>query len=64
MIRDGLLYVHEKLEAELVQAAWNLVKRRPDVGAIVLECTQLPPFAKAIQAAVKVPVFDVYTLGE
>ncbi|CAG9996993.1 unnamed protein product [Clonostachys byssicola] len=64
VIRDGLPYVHDKLEAELVQAAKNLVRRRPDVGAIVLECTQLPPFAKAIQAAVKVPVFDVYTLGE
>lgn len=64
VIRDGHPYIHEKLEAELVAAAEELVSRHPNVGAIVLECTQLPPFARAIQKAVKLPVYDVYTLGE
>ena len=64
MIRDGYPYVHDKLEEELVAAAQELVNKYPQVGAIVLECTQLPPFAKGIQKAVGLPVYDVYTLGE
>ena len=34
----------------------------PDVGALVLECTNLPPFASTIQRVARVPVFDVTTL--
>ena len=52
----------EKLRNEIVKVASNLVKEHPEVGAIVLECTQLPPYAKAIQKAVNLPVFDIVTL--
>ncbi len=34
----------------------------PEIGAIVLECTNMPPYAKAIQEAVELPVFDIVTL--
>ena len=34
----------------------------PDVEAIVLECTNMPPYAHALRAALRVPVFDVYSL--
>lgn len=47
---------------DLVQAALEMKKRHPEVGAMVLECTNMPPFAAAIQRAVKLPVFDIYTL--
>jgi len=50
------------LEAELVDAAVRLVREHPDVGALVLECTNFVPFSQAIRAAVGVPVFDLYTL--
>lgn len=52
----------EKLRNEVVKVASNLVKEHPEVGAIVLECTQLPPYAKAIQKALNLPVFDIVTL--
>jgi hypothetical protein len=32
------------------------------VGAILLECSLLPPYAAALQAAVGVPVFDYVTM--
>src|SRR5205814_184671 len=32
-------------------AAERLVARRPDVAAIVLECTNMPPYADAVRAA-------------
>jgi len=40
----------------------QLLDAHPDVGAIVLECTNLPPFASTIQRVARVPVFDVTTL--
>jgi len=30
----------------------------------VLECTDLPPYAHALQAALNRPVFDIITLSE
>ena len=35
----------------------------PDLGALVLECTDMPPFAHAIQERVALPVFDLTTLA-
>jgi Asp/Glu/hydantoin racemase len=39
-----------------------MVRENPEVGAIVLECTDMPPFAHLIQKAVNLPVFDLITL--
>lgn len=50
------------LRSEMVQAAQDLVKRRPDTGAIVLECTNFVPFSAAIREASGLPVYDIYTL--
>ena len=63
-LRDGTPYVHAELEQELVETAKELISKHPNVGAIILECTQFPPFAKSIQEAMHVPVYDVVTLGK
>jgi hypothetical protein len=47
-----------RLEAETVIVARGLVAREPAVGAILLECSLLPPYAAAVQAATRLPVFD------
>ncbi|HEY3634699.1 MAG TPA: aspartate/glutamate racemase family protein [Caldimonas sp.] len=54
----------DRAEAEraTVAAAERLVARRPDVAAIVLECTNMPPYADAVRAATRLPVHDVTTL--
>lgn len=49
-------------EKEAVDAARLLVTKHPEVGAIVLECTNLVPHAAAIHAATALPVYDVWTL--
>jgi Asp/Glu/hydantoin racemase len=46
----------------MARVAQRLRDEHPDVGAIVLECTNLPPFAATIQRETGVPVFDVTTL--
>ncbi len=45
-----------------VAAALRLVERHPEVGAIVLECTNMPPYAAAVRAATGRPVHDIITL--
>jgi len=49
------------LEEEVVTVAKKLVKENPDIGAIVLECSDMPPFAAAIQEVVNLPIFDFIT---
>jgi hypothetical protein len=38
------------------------VKQHPEVGAILLECSDMPPYAWAVQNAVQLPVFDFISL--
>lgn len=47
---------------EVIQKAMDLVAENPEVAAILLECSDLPPYAYAIQEAVSLPVFDFTTL--
>ncbi|MFL5254889.1 MAG: aspartate/glutamate racemase family protein [Rhodopila sp.] len=47
---------------DILQAGRQLLREHPDVGAVVLECTNMPPYAKALQAELETPVFDVYSL--
>jgi Asp/Glu/hydantoin racemase len=51
-----------QFQEEVVGIAEALVQEEQDVGAIVLECTDLPPFAAAIRRATGLPVFDIVTL--
>ncbi len=52
----------ELAERDVVEAGKELVARHPDVGAIVLECTNMPPYAAVLQTEVGLPVYDVYSM--
>lgn len=52
----------DRVRREHVDAARLLIQRHPDVGAIVLECANMPPYARAISAATRLPVYDLVTL--
>ena len=39
-------------------------KENPDMGALLIECTDLPPFARDIQKLINKPVFDILTLTQ
>jgi Asp/Glu/hydantoin racemase len=49
-------------EADILEAGRQLVAADPSVGAIVLECTNMPPYARALRDALGLPVFDIYSL--
>jgi aspartate/glutamate racemase len=51
-----------KIENEIVTVAKDLAKNNPETGAIVIECTDLPPFSAVVQEALDLPVFDINTL--
>ena len=54
--------VYEKAEIEFVQVGIEFFKKYPNMGAMVLECTGMPPFARTLQRAIEIPVFSWGTL--
>jgi len=52
----------QKVEEAIVSVAKKMVSEDPDIGAIVLECTEMPLYAKAIRKATDLPVFDSVSL--
>ena len=47
---------------EVVSVAEALAAEQPSVGALVMECTDMPPYAVEVQEATGLPVFDLSTL--
>jgi Asp/Glu/hydantoin racemase len=52
----------ERLQADVLHQVDQLARANPDLGALVIECTDLVPFAHAIQQRLGLPVFDIVTL--
>ena len=49
-------------EFEVLATAQRLRRRYPEVSSLVLECTNLPPYADALRRATGLPVYDILTL--
>ncbi len=52
----------EICQKEMEFKAMQLKKLHPEIGAIVLECTNMPPYSKAIHNLTGLPVFDAVTM--
>ena len=48
-------------EQDVVAAGGLLLDNNPDVGAILLECTNMAPYSRSLQRAYDRPVFDIYS---
>ena len=59
ILHNRLVLDIDTCRREHVRVAERLVRSNPDVGAILLECTNMPPYAHAIQHATGLPVFDI-----
>lgn len=53
---------YDKAEKEFVSVAVDFYKEHPNMGAMMLECTGMQPFARAIQREIEIPVFSWGTL--
>jgi Asp/Glu/hydantoin racemase len=49
-------------QQDILDAGKELVTRHSDVGAIVLECTNMPPYSAALREELGLPVYDIYTM--
>jgi hypothetical protein len=52
----------DKAEQQMVKLCRDLAAKPPGLGAIMLECTGMQPFARAIQREVDLPVYSWGTL--
>jgi Asp/Glu/hydantoin racemase len=60
ILDNGLQLDVEKARRENVDAAVKFATIHPELGAIVLECTNMVPYAADIRAATGLPVFTIY----
>jgi hypothetical protein len=47
---------------DILEAGRELLAMAPDIGAILLECTNMPPYAFALRETFGLPVYDIYSL--
>lgn len=58
-IRDGASTLDRaRMAGDVVAAGQRLCARHPEVGAIVLECANMPPYRNLLAAQCALPVFD------
>ncbi len=52
----------EASRLDLLDAGQTLLQRHPDIGAMVLECTNMVPYAADLRRTFGLPVYSIYTL--
>ena len=48
-------------ERDILAAGDTLVESHDGVGAVLLECTNMVPYARALSRRLRLPVFSIYT---
>ena len=61
MTADGKFNA-SRMERDILEGIKRLLKKDKDIAMILLECTELPPHAVAVQKMVKMPVWDFTSL--
>ena len=62
LLQDLPTLDEDDAQAQVLAAARRLLARWPDIDTLVLECTNLPPYASALRTATGLQVLDVVTL--
>lgn len=62
----GILGNHEEINfadcrLDLIDAARKIARSDHNIGAIVMECTNMPPYAADVQRETGLPVFSIYS---
>jgi len=48
-------------ELDILDAGRTLVARHAGIGAVLLECTNMVPYARALREELQLPVYDIYS---
>lgn len=62
ILGDELDLDTEQARRDVLEAGERLVANNPDVGAIVLECTNMVPYARDLASRFAMPVYSIYSL--
>lgn len=62
LMREREEFDRERMEMDMRRVTRRMVEEQPDIGAFVFECTNMAPYARAVQEDTGRPVFDVVTL--
>lgn len=62
IIREEIELDEKAVAEEMKQVASDFVAKHPDIKAIILECTNMPPYKDTIREATNLPIFDITTL--
>jgi Asp/Glu/hydantoin racemase len=62
LLGNQLVLDVEAARREHMRVAQRLCAEHPEIGALVLECTNMPPYRADLQAATGLPVFDIVHL--
>ena len=60
-VEDQMEFDLQAAERDLLDAGDDMVRRHADVGAVVLETTNMVPFSRALSEHIRLPVFDIYS---
>jgi len=60
-IDDGATLGAAAAERDIIEAGDALVAAHPDTGAVLLECTNMVPYARALSEHLRLPVYSIYT---
>lgn len=58
IIEDRGEFDNSIVKTEMLAKAMEIVEEHPETGAILLECTEMPPYAHLVQRATQLPVYD------
>ena len=48
-------------ERDIIDAGDRLIARHPETGAVLLECTNMVPYAAALSERLRLPVYSIYS---
>ncbi|WP_278921258.1 aspartate/glutamate racemase family protein [Pseudophaeobacter profundi] len=61
ILRDAAQIDFAACELDMIDAAQALIGRNPDLGALVLECTNMVPHAAVLRRVTGLPVFTIHS---
>ena len=61
MLHDEARLDAEAAERDILDAGDRLVAQHPETGAVLLECTNMVPYARALSEHLRLPVYSIYS---
>lgn len=62
IIKEEIELDERAVAEEMKQVTAEFVAKHPEIKAIILECTNMPPYKHAIREVTDLPIFDITTL--